>query len=91
MGMMMKVSSEKEEKLRERDHLCVYLSGVLMIRYPLRTIKKIDREDLTEDKRSVRGRADMKIISRELIKIFSQRYIAWGEQWSRGRMIASQK
>lgn len=45
---------EKEEKLRERDHLYVYLLGLLMIRYPLQTIKEIDREGLTEDKRSVR-------------------------------------
>lgn len=53
-----------------------------MIRYLLRTIKKIlkDREDLTEEKRSARGQTDMKIISREMIKIFSQHYIAWGDE-----------
>jgi len=47
-----------------------------MIRYPLRTIKKTGIEDLTEEKRSVWGQTDMKIISKELIKIFCQHYIA---------------
>lgn len=47
-----------------------------MIRYPLRTIKKIDREDLTEVKPPIRGQTDMKIISRVLIKIFCQHYIS---------------
>lgn len=74
---------EKEEKLRERGHLYVYLSDLLMIRYLLRTIKKIDREGLTEDKRSVRGQTDVKIISGELIKIFSQNYTAWGDEEQR--------
>lgn len=87
--MMMKQRREKEEKLRLRDHLHGYLSSLLMVRHPIKTIKK-DGEDLTKDKRSVRRQTDMKIISRELIKILYECYIAWGNI-EQSRMIASQE
>lgn len=60
-----------------------------MVRYPIKTIKK-DGEDLTKDERSVRRPTDMKIISRESIQIFYERYIAWGDV-EQSRMITSQK
>lgn len=43
-----------------------------------------------QDKKSVRGQADTKIISTELIKIFYEHYIAWGDV-EQSRVIASQK
>jgi len=46
----MKLSSEMEEQLRERDHINVYLSCLLMIRYPLRPLTNVGRDYITEDK-----------------------------------------
>lgn len=51
----MKLSSEMEEKLREGDHINVYISCLLMIRYTLGFLTNVGRDDIIEDKRSVRG------------------------------------